>query len=334
MSERFQEMPPETIGDRPFRELYRVAQEILSAGGISSDEILHLHSVNLAQRLQMIRAFSEPEGVLAKLEDRVAAVVERFPREASDLEVGRNPGDVLDPFILSATQTLMYDGSFDSAINTMVAHKALMMIEGLLGHLHEDVVGEFRGNMRSPEPRGFHQEHLDTFTNPFPGSDIVQPPMNPGETLRFFQVKSKTGSAKGGDGKRLGEQLLRLQQYYDGRTYYCALIGNTLRGHRSMNGVLRASPETVVLVGAAAFRALTRSEIGPELLLRVYQNAFSAVARKAGYSLPKMAKIIAATFKHRAEDRGDEYLDTLLRDAVDGPEEQQDSRLYSSKRRR
>ena len=40
-----------------------------------------------------------------------------------------------------------------------------------------------------------------------------------------------------------------------------------------MSGVLRSEPKAVVLVGQAAFCELTRSTIGPELLLRVYQTA-------------------------------------------------------------
>ena len=87
-----------------------------------------------------------------------------------------------------------------------------MMIEGLLGHLHEDVIGEMRGNVRAPEPRGGEQEEIDAAINPFPGADVVQPPGQRSEALRFHQIKSKTGSAKGGDGKRLGDQLRRLQE--------------------------------------------------------------------------------------------------------------------------
>ena len=117
----------------------------------------------------------------------------------------------------------------------------------------------------APEPRGVDQETLDPATNPFPGADIVQPPLATGRPLRFHQVKSKTGSAKGGDGRRLGLQLRELTRLYGGEAYYDALIGNTLRGHRSMAGVLKAAPEVVVLVGEAAFRALTGSVAGPRL---------------------------------------------------------------------
>jgi len=101
-----------------------------------------------------------------------------------------------------------------------------------------------------------------------------------------------------------------------------------------MNGVLKASPQTIVLVGAAAFRMLTGSEIGPQLLMRVYQNAFSEAARATGYSIQKMAKAITRTFKRRAEELGEEYVDSLVHTAIEGPEEQQDSRAYVPRRKR
>jgi hypothetical protein len=208
-----------------------------------------------------------------------------------------------------------------------------MIIEGLMGHLHEDVIGEMRGNIRAPEPRGFNQEMIDPHTNPFPGSDVVQPPASEGENIRFHQVKSKTGSAKGGDGKRLGDQLRQLKQYYAGEVFYDALIGNTLRGHRSMRGVLSSEPQAVILVGQAAFRELTRSAIGPELLLRVYQTAFAEAAQQAGYNIDVMAAGIVATFKERSEKAGEGFFELLLADSIGGERAHQDSRSYAPRRR-
>ena len=202
-----------------------------------------------------------------------------------------------------------------------------MIIEGLLGHLHEDVIGEMRGNVRVPEPRGLHQEMLDLETNPFPGADVVQPPFEAGGSLRFHQVKSKTGSAKGGDGKRLGEQLKRLRDYYGGEIFYDALIGNTLRGHRSKTGAERAAPGLAVLVGDAAFKELTHSTIGPQLLLRVYQAAFHQVATESGYRVETMSDAIVTAFKTRAEQAGDTIMETILDSAIKGKAKDQDSRL-------
>ncbi len=135
--------------------------------------------------------------------------------------------------------------------------------------------------------------------------------------------KSKTGSAKGGDGKRLGEQLQRLQNFYGGGIYYHALIGNTLKGHRSKGAVEKAAPTVVVLVGNASFQELTASQIGPQLLLRVYQTAFTIVSRRSGYLLDTMAAGIVSTFRERAFDSGDGFLEVILKGVTSGPKEDQ-----------
>jgi hypothetical protein len=319
--------PASSLSDRPFPELEEFYSNTLALAGVVGTTA-KIHALNLAQRTQLLRAFSDPDTSVSRVAAKVTEIVGGFPKTASDIERGRNPGDVLDPYILAATQTLLYGGSFQGAIGATVAHKALMIIEGLLGHLHEDVIGDMRGNIRAPEPRGFNQELMDAFENPFPGADIVQPPTSTGDRLRVHQVKSKTGTVKGGDGKRLGDQLKNLGQFYDAETYFCALIGNTLRGHRSIAGVRKASPTTVVLVGQAAFEELTRCPIGPELLLRVYQNAFGEAAQTTGYNIDAMVTGIFATFKDRADAAAEGFLDIVLTDAVAGPREAQDSRLY------
>ncbi|MYE05852.1 MAG: hypothetical protein F4Y04_01275 [Chloroflexi bacterium] len=331
--EGLRDKPVRYASDRPFGELTQDFMPILEASGITGQSA-RIHAVNLAQRTHLVRAFEQPDAVLAGVVGKVCDVIETFPRTAGDIERGRNPGDVLDPYILAATQVLLYGGDFKKAIGATVAHKALMIIEGLLGHLHEDVIGAMRGNVRAPEPRGFNQEFIDPEENPFPGADVVQPPTGVDEKIRFHQVKSKTGSAKGGDGKRLGDQLRKLRQYYDGEVYYDALIGNTLRGHRSMRGVLSSEPTAVVLVGEASFRELTRSPIGAELLLRVYQSAFSEASRQAGYHIDAMAAGIVSTFKERSEAAGEGFLDLLLSDSVRSNSDQQDSRTYRPPSRR
>jgi len=315
------------LADREFKELVGFYGDLLKSEGVPGQAIHH-NAANLAERTQLVTAFDEPDAVIEDVRRKVEEKVNGFPRTAADILCGNNPGDVLDPYILAATQSLMFGGDFEPAIEAMVAHKALMMVEGLMGHLHEDVIGAMRGNVRIPEPRGKDQETLDPLNNPFPGSDVVQPPKSEGEGMRFHQLKSKTGSAKGGDGRRLGEQLKRLQDLYGGAMFYHALIGNTLRGHRSRAGVEKAAAGIVVLVGEASFEALTGSSVGPQLLLRLYQSAFTEVAARTGYRVDAMAAGIVATFKERADREGDGFLDVILRDATSGPREQQDNRLY------
>lgn len=289
----------------------------------------------VAGRIQLIRAFDDADAQVETVRRKVERIVTRFPAKAADLECGANPGDLLDPFITAATQELMYGGDVEGAIGATASHKAMMMIEGLIGHLHEDVIGAMRGNVRIPEPRGVDQEKLDYETNPFPGADIVQPPWDSSHPrTRFHQVKSKTGSAKGGDAKRLGQQLTLLSVKYDAEVYYDALIGKSLRGHRSMAGVLREAPNAVVLVGEAAFIGLTGSASGAELLLRVYQSAFRDVAHATGYSIGRIASFIAGEFRERARAEGEEFLQLLLRDVTTGSPTEQDSRTYLRRSRR
>lgn len=325
--ERTAAQPVGTIADLNYKNLCSFFTDHLRASGVP-DQAIRLQATNLAHRVQLLRAFSDPDRIVNETCDKVSGIVAGFPRTAEHIQRGRNPGDVLDPYILAASQQLVYGGDLEGTFTATVAHKILMMIEGLLGHLHEDVVGSMRGNVRAPEPRGEDQETLNPATNPFPGADIVQPPLGERRPLRFHQVKSKTGSAKGGDGRRLGLQLLELQRLYGGEIFYDALIGNTLRGHRSMAGVLRAAPNVVVLVGESAFLALTGSSIGPELLLRLYQAAFDVAAQRSGYRIQEVVEAVYGTFRQRAAAAGESFLDTILHDAINGTPAEQDSRVF------
>ena len=321
------DQPVEFVGDKSAKQLSDFFADVLREGGVPAQAIRSQASA-IAHRIQLRRAFPDPESVISETCEKVTKIVSGFPKTADEMRWGRNPGDVLDPYILAAAQQLMYPGDFEGTVNATIAHKVLMMIEGLLGHLHEDVLGAMRGNIRAPEPRGEDQETLNYADNPFPGADIVQPPLGQRRPLRFHQVKSKTGSAKGGDGRRLGLQLVELQRVYGGDIYYDALIGNTLRGHRSMAGVRRAAPSVVVLVGDAAFQELTGSPVGPQLLLRVYQSAFEVAAQEAGYRFEDVVVRIYEAFRQRSDEAGEGFLETILRDAITGPREEQDSRHF------
>lgn len=285
---------------------------------------------DLADQVQLCRAFADPQAVTRTIADAVEEKVGNFPRAADDIRVGTNAGDVLDPFLLAANYELLSERSLQKTIEHATSHKVLMKIEDLVGHLHENVIGLMRGNFRVPEPQGSREagkERLDAMRNPFPGADVGQVPVpERPENLRLFQVKSKTGSAKGGDGKRLGEQLVALESTYSADTFYVAVVGNTLRGHRSRGAVAKASPHTAILVGEAALNEITQSKVGAELLLRVYQRAFRSAAEKTGYVFSEVVAIISAEFEREAEEKGSDFLSAWLHDAVDGPREDQDSR--------
>lgn len=330
---RIQVKTPTDLADKPvgavvdlsFQKLSQLMLGILQRAKVPEASVDSL-SKTIAQRIQLLRAFPDPDRTLEAIEAKILEVVDSLPKTAADIERGKNPGDVLDPYILAASQHLLFAGDFGLSVSATVSHKALMMIEGLIGHLHEDVLGEMRGNIRAPEPRGENQEQISLEMNPFPGADLVQPPWSAKIPLRFHQIKNKTGSAKGGDGKRLGDQLQRLKDTYGGEIFYDALIGNTLRGHRSRAGVQGAAPTVVVLVGEAAFEELTASRQGPQLLLRVYQSAFQEVARKSGYSVEQISATILDAFHSRANELGEGFLESVLRVATAGPKSVQDSR--------
>lgn len=310
------------LGDLPHSRIVSTLTDSFPPGTTLADE--------LADQIQLQRAFESPDRVAQDLANIVRETVLRFPRDDSDIRVGSNPGDVLDPFILAANFSLLSGRDFTKTIELTVSHKALMKIEDLLGNMHQEVVSSMRGNFRVPEPRRgrkAEKETLDPITNPFPGADVGQVPLpSDPNRIRLFQIKSKTGSAKGGDGKRLGLQLHALEEIYGARTFYAAIVGNTLRGHRSKCAVIRESPETAVLVGAASLRELSGSQSGAELLLRVYQRAFRLVARELGYDLERVTNEITATFRAQAEAEGDDFLDALLHQAVNGSAREQDTR--------
>ena len=286
---------------------------------------------DLADQIQLRRAFADPLAVTRTVQASVENKIADFPRTAADLRLGRNPGDVLDPFLLSANFEILSHCDLTTTIQTAVTHKALMKIEDLVGNLHQSVISRMRGNFRVPEPRsagrGEGKEELDYTSNPFPGADVGQVPnVTRVDALGLFQVKSKTGSAKGGDGKRLGEQLRRLEREYGASTYYAAVVGNTLRGHRSMGAVVRESPQTAVLVGEAALSELTGSQVGAEPLLRTYQRAFSAAQQATGYDFLGIAAEIAGVFRDEAKRAGEDFLSVWLHASVSGSPEFQDSR--------
>lgn len=326
--------PVEAVANLPFSDLQDLFATALANAG-TPESAIALSAKNLARRAQLLRAFDDPDAVLQWATEKIIAIAADLPRAARDIECGRNPGDVLDPYLLAATQSLLCEGDFRNAIGATVTHKALMILEGLMGHLHEEVIGRMRGNVKNPEPRADNAEILDFQLNPFPGADVLQPPLSDGEPLRLHQVKSKTGTLNSSGGRRLAEQMRTLRMTYPGAELYShSLVGNTLRGHRSMGGMLRAEPALIVMVGDASFRVLTGSENGAELLLRLYQTAFDLAAARTGYSVEIMTSAIFENFRERAEEAGEGWLESVLHQSTRGDAKNLDSRTYQGSRRR
>ncbi|MEN3166461.1 hypothetical protein [Gluconobacter sp. OJB] len=321
-----------SFSDMQMNDLVEYWSAYLTGIGIERD-VVHNLARAAAERSQLLRAFDDPTAMLEWTISKVAEIVADLPSEAKHIQVGRNPGDVLDPYILAATQNLLCGGDSQRAIEATVAHKALMVLEGLLGHLHEEVLGRMRGNVRAPEPRGELASMIDAVSNPFPGADVVTPPLAKGDPICFHQVKSKTGSMNSSGGHRLALQLVSLRQAYPGAELYAhSLVGTTLTGHRTMGVIHRVDPSIICTVGKSAFRILTGSDSGPELLLRVYQSAFKLGAERAAYDIETASARIVAAFETEAAEAGEGFLESILHRATDGSAAQQSSTTYVSAR--
>jgi len=319
----FTEMTAVELGDLSRTEVLSGLRGFFEPGTATAED--------LADQIQLCRAFANPQEATGYVASSLQAAVARFPASAADLKVGHNPGDVLDPFILAANYEMLSQRNMQKTIESSASHKVLMKIEDLVGNLHQNVIGMMRGNFRVPEPQGTRnagKEKLDPTLNPFPGADVGQVPVpERPDTVRLFQVKNKTGSAKGGDGKRLGEQLRLLESAYQADTFYVSVVGNTLRGHRSRGAVQRESPSTAVLVGEAALDALTQSKVGGELLLRIYQRSFRRAAQDASYDFDEIVTAMSEVFEREAEDAGEDFLTVWLHGAIGGDAREQDSRM-------
>ncbi|WP_156119770.1 hypothetical protein [Leptolyngbya sp. KIOST-1] len=118
---------PTEFSDKSFGEFVDFFTYLLNSEDYPTQAVQRT-AASLAARAMLLRAFADPDSAVNFVRDKIITVVESFPQEASDIEVGRNRGDVLDPFILAATQYLLYKGEFDGAISATVSHKALMII--------------------------------------------------------------------------------------------------------------------------------------------------------------------------------------------------------------
>jgi hypothetical protein len=161
--------------------------------------------------------------------------------------------------------------------------------------------------------------------NPYPGADSRK------DVSEFYQIKNKTGSAKGSDGEKLGRQFLQLAEHYPGcQRFYVSLVGRTLRGHRSMGAFLRKDPDAEVLVGLATFQQLGVHRDTPDIVLEMYLDAFETVLEACDYNFDEIVVSIAQQWieKHGSEDPAYAMLyDAIVSDHAD----EQSSRTYGTK---
>ena len=89
---------------------------------------------------------------------------------------------------------------------------------------------------------------------------------------------------------------------------------------------------TRITLARTGWRARAGSSIGPELLLRLYQAAFDVSAQQSGYRIQDVVEAVYGTFRQRAAEAGETFLDTILHDAIGGTPNEQDSREFERRR--
>jgi hypothetical protein len=82
------------LSDQKLKELMQFFGELLRAEGVAPQAVHH-NAANLAERLQLVTAFDEPDVVIEDVRRKVEEIVRGFPKNAADIQVGKNPGDVL-----------------------------------------------------------------------------------------------------------------------------------------------------------------------------------------------------------------------------------------------
>jgi hypothetical protein len=268
----------------------------------------------LIQRLMIWKDLDE---LIRLLRNRYDHVIGQMPRKLLDIEEGGGGRDVLDPFLVAFASRLLHSGSISAVVGTLVAHKCLMKLEDLIGHLHQEVMGRAAGGECIPEPQGVidaesgkrNKEDWNAVLNPYPGADARR------EQEEFYQIKNKTGSAKGSDGEKLGRQFQILKEKYPGcERYYVSMIGRTLRGHRSMGAFLRKDPEAEVLVGLAAWQQLGRHRDTPSIVMELCIEEFEAALARNHYGFQTIVDEMTKEWieKHGTGDPGFRLLEDSI----------------------
>jgi hypothetical protein len=283
----------------------------------------------LTAAIKRLLVFEDLDEVSEIIRAKLSEVVERFPRTLAQLEFGDGGRDILDPFIVAFGLHLLATDTVKTLLKYLVAHKCLMKLEDLIGHMHEDVLGRAAGKTRVREPEGIYgtggtrnKEVWDAKKNPYPGADSRL------QEKEFYQIKNKTGSAKGSDGEKLGRQFQQLGDKYPGSDrYYVSVIGKTLAGHRSMGAFLRTDPGAQVLVGLAAFQQLGGHRDTPSIVLDLVLEQFEAVKSGFNYELDAVAD--SMYLEWQAKYGSGDTVHAMLRDVIsaEDPRKQQ-SRSY------
>jgi hypothetical protein len=284
--------------------------------------------------IKRLMIFADGDGVKEAIRPYFKRLIDSLPRTLDELEVSGGGRDVLDPFIVAFDQLLLSRNSLPNLLNNLLAHKCLMKLEDLIGHLHQEVLGRARGNDRISEPDGAkgedgkrNKELWHEVLNPYPGADVRH-----GQS-EFYQIKNKTGSAKGSDGEKLGRQFQILSEKYpDSQGFYVSMVGKTLAGHRSMGAFLRTAPNSEVLVGLTAFQQLGGHRDTPNVLLDLYVEVFKEVCDELDFDFVEISAKMAEQWKTK-HGEGDPARRLLFDTITPLRPEDQSSQTYGRNRR-
>ena len=312
----------EVLFDADNRALHEAI--LASIRGVKSPD-RDLLASQLTSVVKRLLVFEDLGAVSTIIRQKLREVVKDFPRTLSQLEESGGGRDVLDPFIVALALRLLCADSLEDLLSHLVAHKCLMKLEDLIGHLHEEVLGRAAGKQRVSEPEGVvgadgkkNKEEWHPDLNPFPGADARL------GIEEFYQIKNKTGSAKGSDGEKLGRQFKLLSEKYPGsKRFYVSMIGKTLAGHRSMGAFLRTDPGAEVLVGLAAFQQLGGHRDTPAIVLDFVLEEFEAVKTDLHYDFDAVIQgmLVEWRGKHGVNDPVHRLLHDMITPA--NPDEQQ-----------
>lgn len=256
------------------------------------------------------------------VEDVIKPKFEDLPRDIDDIVVGNNPGDVIDPFLVALNMQLLTDDrETEELVRNILVHKCLMKFEDLMGHLHEHTLGRAGGCEWIPEPAGDNKYEYDPVDNPYLGADARR------SELEFFEIKNKTGSEKGSGGEKIGNQMAKLGEEYDGASrYYTSVIGQTLKGHRSKGAAERADPGLEVLVGLTTIQAIGRHRNTPRVLLEFYIELFEEAAEEIDFRIDEVVERVTEQWEERYGE--EEPLSGILYWSIVGDPRQQTNELY------
>lgn len=253
--------------------------------------------------------------------DIIEPKFEDLPRDIDDIVVGSNPGDVIDPFLVALNKQLLTDGGTKPLVRNIIVHKCLMKFEDLMGHLHEHTLGRAGGCEWIPEPSGDQKYEYDSVENPYLGADARR------DESEFFEIKNKTGSEKGSGGEKIGTQMKKLGDVYEGsERYYTSVIGQTLKGHRSKGAAERADPELEVLVGLTTIQKIGLHKNTPRVLLEFYLELFTEAAEKSDFDIENVVEHVTEQWEERYGE--EDPLEGILYWSIVGDPRQQTNETY------